>query len=214
MRDALPNASFIGFTGTPIALEDRDTRGVFGDYVSIYDIQDAVDDKATVPIYYESRLAKLDINREEIDELNQDVEEVIEDEEDVAARENTKSRWAAAREAGRRRAADQGSAPHDLVRSLRDARNPARPDRRQGDVRGDEPRYLRSSIRRNHQAAAGMGGTKLPKDGRSRLEPGGRRGPRDHDRQRHRSRGSAGRTFTPKRRRSDWRSGSRIRTIR
>jgi type I restriction enzyme R subunit len=93
MRDALPNASFIGFTGTPIALEDRDTRGVFGDYVSIYDIQDAVDDKATVPIYYESRLAKLDINRGEIDELNQDVEEVIEDEEDVAARENTKSRW-------------------------------------------------------------------------------------------------------------------------
>jgi type I restriction enzyme R subunit len=93
MRDALPNASFIGFTGTPIALEDRDTRGVFGDYVSIYDIQDAVDDKATVPIYYESRLAKLDINREEIEALNQDVEEVIEDEEDIAARESTKSRW-------------------------------------------------------------------------------------------------------------------------
>ena len=93
MRDALPNASFIGFTGTPIALEDRDTRGVFGDYVSIYDIQDAVDDKATVPIYYENRLAKLDINRKEIDALNQDVEEVIEDEEDVAARENTKSQW-------------------------------------------------------------------------------------------------------------------------
>ena len=93
MRDALPQASFIGFTGTPIALEDRDTQGVFGGYVSIYDIQDAVDDGATVPIYYESRLAKLDINREEIDELNQDVEEVIEDEEDVAARENTKSQW-------------------------------------------------------------------------------------------------------------------------
>ncbi|MEI6150501.1 MAG: type I restriction endonuclease subunit R, partial [bacterium] len=93
MRDALPQASFIGFTGTPIALEDKDTRGVFGDYVSIYDIQDAVDDKATVPIYYESRLAKLDINRAAIDELNQDVEEVIEDEEDVAARENTKGRW-------------------------------------------------------------------------------------------------------------------------
>ncbi len=93
MRDALPNASFIGFTGTPISLEDRDTRGVFGDYVSIYDIQDAVDDKATVPIYYESRLAKLDINREAIDALNQDVEEVIEDEEDVAARETVKSKW-------------------------------------------------------------------------------------------------------------------------
>ncbi len=93
MRDALPQASFIGFTGTPIALEDRDTQGVFGGYVSIYDIQDAVDDKATVPIYYESRLAKLDINREEIEELNKDVEEVIEDEEDVAARESTKSQW-------------------------------------------------------------------------------------------------------------------------
>ncbi len=94
MRDALPKASFIGFTGTPIALEDKDTRGTFGDYVSIYDIQDAVEDQATVAISYESRLAKLDINREEIDSLNQDVEEVIEDEEDVSAREKTKSRWA------------------------------------------------------------------------------------------------------------------------
>lgn len=93
MRDALPNASFIGFTGTPISLTDKDTRAVFGDYVSIYDIQDAVDDQATVPIYYESRLAKLDINREEIDALNKDVEEVIEDEEDVVARETTKSKW-------------------------------------------------------------------------------------------------------------------------
>ena len=93
MRDALPNASFIGFTGTPISLEDKDTRAVFGDYVSIYDIEDAKNDHATVPIYYESRLAKLDINREAIDELNHDVEEVIEDEEDIATRENTKSRW-------------------------------------------------------------------------------------------------------------------------
>jgi type I restriction enzyme R subunit len=94
MRDALPGASFIGFTGTPISREDRDTRGVFGDYVSIYDIQDAVDDKAKVPIYYESRLAKLDINRKAIEELNQDVDEVMEDEESVSARESTKSKWA------------------------------------------------------------------------------------------------------------------------
>ncbi|HAW31782.1 MAG TPA: DEAD/DEAH box helicase, partial [Planctomycetaceae bacterium] len=94
MRDALPNASFIGFTGTPIDKEDKDTRGVFGDYVSIYDIQDAVDDGATVPIYYESRLVKIDINRAQIDELNKDVDEVIEDDEDVAAREKTKGRWA------------------------------------------------------------------------------------------------------------------------
>ena len=94
MRDALPNAAFIGFTGTPIALDDKDTRGVFGEYVSVYDIQDAVDDKATVQIYYESRLAKLDVDQAKIDELNQSVDEVIEDEEDVAARENAKSKWA------------------------------------------------------------------------------------------------------------------------
>lgn len=93
MRDALPNASFIGFTGTPIANEDKDTRAVFGDYVSIYDIQDAVDDGATVPIFYESRLAKLDINQEAIEELSDQVEEVVEDEEDVGAREKTKGEW-------------------------------------------------------------------------------------------------------------------------
>ena len=95
LRDALPQASFIGFTGTPIDSADKDTRAVFGDYVSIYDIQDAVDDGATVPIYYESRLAKLDIKQAEIEALNDDVDEVIEDEEDVASRESTKSKWAA-----------------------------------------------------------------------------------------------------------------------
>jgi type I restriction enzyme R subunit len=93
MRDALPNASFIGFTGTPISIEDKDTRSVFGDYVSIYDIQDAVDDKATVPIYYESRLAKLDLNHEEISSLSEKVDEVIEDEEDISTREKTKGEW-------------------------------------------------------------------------------------------------------------------------
>ncbi|MDF1690186.1 MAG: type I restriction endonuclease subunit R [Cycloclasticus sp.] len=95
LRDALPRATFIGFTGTPIDSADKDTRAVFGDYVSIYDIQDAVDDGATVPIYYESRLAKLDINAADIEALNDDVDEVIEDEEDIAARESTKSKWAA-----------------------------------------------------------------------------------------------------------------------
>lgn len=95
MRDALPEASFIGFTGTPISLEDKDTRAVFGDYVSIYDIQDAVDDGATVPIFYESRLARLDIRQEEIEALNEEVDEVIEDEEDIVVREQTKSKWAA-----------------------------------------------------------------------------------------------------------------------
>ncbi len=95
LHDAIPNATFIGFTGTPIANEDRDTQAVFGGYISIYDIQDAVDDGATVPIYYESRLAKLDINQAEIERLNEDVEEIIEDEEDISYREKTKSQWAA-----------------------------------------------------------------------------------------------------------------------
>jgi len=95
LRDALKNATFIGFTGTPIALEDKDTRAVFGDYVSIYDIQDAVDDGATVPIFYESRLAKLDVNQADIDALNAQVDEVVEDEEDIAHREKTKGEWAA-----------------------------------------------------------------------------------------------------------------------
>ena len=62
MRDALPNASFIGFTGTPIELQDANTRAVFGDYISVYDIQRAVQDGATVPIYYESRLARLSLD--------------------------------------------------------------------------------------------------------------------------------------------------------
>ncbi|POB87000.1 type I restriction endonuclease subunit R [Vibrio vulnificus] len=93
MRDAIPYASFIGFTGTPISIDDKDTRAVFGGYVSIYDIQDAVDDGATVPIYYESRLAKLDLNHAEIAELSDQVDEVVEDEEDVSNREKTKGEW-------------------------------------------------------------------------------------------------------------------------
>lgn len=95
LRDALPMAAFIGFTGTPISQEDRNTQAVFGDYVSIYDIRDAVEDGATVEIFYESRLAKLDINRAEIEALSDEVEEVIEDEEDIAKREHTKGTWAA-----------------------------------------------------------------------------------------------------------------------
>ncbi|MEF8721074.1 type I restriction endonuclease subunit R [Candidatus Accumulibacter phosphatis] len=95
LRDALKNATFVGFTGTPVESTDKDTRAVFGDYVSIYDIQDAVDDGATVPIYYESRLARLDLEQAAMEQLNSDVEEVFEDEEDVALREAAKTRWAA-----------------------------------------------------------------------------------------------------------------------
>lgn len=95
LRDALKNATFVGFTGTPIEAGDHDTRAVFGEYVSIYDIQDAVDDGATVPIFYESRLAKLNLNQVQMETLNAEVEEVFEDEEDAALKETEKTRWAA-----------------------------------------------------------------------------------------------------------------------
>ena len=93
LRDALPNASFIGFTGTPIELTDANTREVFGDYIDVYDIQQAVDDGATVPIYYESRLARLDLKPEERPHLDAEFEEVTEGEE-LTAKEKLKSRWA------------------------------------------------------------------------------------------------------------------------
>jgi type I restriction enzyme, R subunit len=94
MRDALPNASFIGFTGTPIEKHDTNTRAVFGDYVSIYDIQQAVRDKATVPIYYESRIAKLALNESELPLLDEEIEELTEDQE-FERREKRKTKWAA-----------------------------------------------------------------------------------------------------------------------
>lgn len=94
MRDALPNASFIGFTGTPLELEDKSTRAVFGDYISIYDIQRAVEDGATVPIYYESRLAKIQLNEDEKPKLDEKFEEVTEYEEEWQ-KEKLKTKWAA-----------------------------------------------------------------------------------------------------------------------
>lgn len=93
MRDALPNASFIGFTGTPIELVDANTRAVFGDYISVYDIQRAVEDKATVPIYYEGRLAKLALSEAEKPKVDTEFEEVTEGEE-VERKEKLKSKWA------------------------------------------------------------------------------------------------------------------------
>src|SRR5579883_2187751 len=93
MRDALPHASFIGFTGTPIELQDANTRSVFGDYISIYDIQRAVKDGATVPIYYESRLAKLALAEAERPKIDPDFEEATEGEE-VERKEKLKSKWA------------------------------------------------------------------------------------------------------------------------
>ncbi|WP_047865024.1 type I restriction endonuclease subunit R [Rubrobacter aplysinae] len=92
MRDALPNASYIGFTGTPLELTDKDTRRVFGDYISVYDIQRAVEDGATVPIYYESRLAKLELDEVGSKTLDEDFEEVTEG-EDVERAQSLRGKW-------------------------------------------------------------------------------------------------------------------------
>ncbi len=92
MRDALPNASFVGFTGTPIELKDANTRAVFGEYISIYDIQRAVDDGATVPIYYEDRLVKLVLNEEERPRIDPEFEQVTEGEE-FDDKEKLKTKW-------------------------------------------------------------------------------------------------------------------------
>jgi type I restriction enzyme R subunit len=94
MRDALPKASFIGFTGTPIELTDKNTRAVFGDYISIYDIQRAVLDGATVPIYYESRYAKLELAESERPKVDPEFDEATEGEE-VERKEKLKTKWAA-----------------------------------------------------------------------------------------------------------------------
>ena len=93
LHDALPNASFIGFTGTPIEKTDANTRAVFGDYISIYDIQRAVIDGATVPIYYESRLAKLELKPSERPKIDPEFEELTEGEE-VERKEKLKTKWA------------------------------------------------------------------------------------------------------------------------
>ena len=94
LRDALPNATFVAFTGTPVSGEDRDTRAVFGDYIHIYDMQQAKEDGATVAIYYESRLVKLSLKQEELPHIDDEVEELAEDEEE-SEQAKLKSRWAA-----------------------------------------------------------------------------------------------------------------------
>ena len=94
LRDALPNATFVAFTGTPVSSTDRDTRSVFGEYIHVYDMQQAQEDGATVAIYYESRLAKLGLNEGELSQLDDEVDELAEDEEE-SAQAKLKSHWAA-----------------------------------------------------------------------------------------------------------------------
>lgn len=92
IRDAIPNASFIGFTGTPIEKEDKSTPAIFGNYIDIYDIEQAVEDGATVRIYYESRLTKVHLKEEEREKLDEAVEEITESEETTAS-EKAKAKW-------------------------------------------------------------------------------------------------------------------------
>jgi len=94
LRDALPNATFVAFTGTPVSSTDRDTRAVFGDYIHVYDMQQAKEDGATVAIYYESRLAKLKLKEADLESLDEEVDELAEDEEEQT-QARLKSRWAA-----------------------------------------------------------------------------------------------------------------------
>ncbi|MDX9700372.1 MAG: type I restriction endonuclease subunit R [Rhodocyclaceae bacterium] len=94
LRDALPNATFVAFTGTPVSSEDRDTRAVFGDYIHVYDMQQAKEDGATVAIYFESRLAKLSLRQEDLPAIDDEVDELAEDEEE-SQQARLKSKWAA-----------------------------------------------------------------------------------------------------------------------
>jgi type I restriction enzyme R subunit len=97
LRDALPNATFVAFTGTPVSSADHDTRAVFGDYIHIYDMQQAQEDGATVAIYFESRLAKLSLKTEELSYIDDEVDELAEDEEE-SQQAKLKSKWAALEE--------------------------------------------------------------------------------------------------------------------
>ncbi len=111
LRDALPNASFIGFTGTPIEAADINTPAIFGDYIDIYDISRAVEDGATVPIYYESRLARIELTRTRSRKIDAEIDDLTEDEEapnrsGSSANGRRSRRWSARRSAWRKIADD------------------------------------------------------------------------------------------------------------
>ena len=149
LRDALPNASFIGFTGTPIEKDDVNTPAVFGDYIDIYDISRAVEDGATVPIYYESRLARIELDEDEKPKIDAEIADLTEDEAAERA-------GAAQAQMGERRGAGRlGEAPRAGRRGPGAAfRGSGRGAGRQGDDRLHEPPHLRGALRRDREAAA------------------------------------------------------------
>ena len=149
LRDALPNASFIGFTGTPIEKEDANTPAVFGDYIDIYDISRAVEDGATVPIYYESRLARIELDEDEKPKIDAEIAELTEDEAETRAGP-AEAQMGERRGAGRRRKAHRPSR-RGLGQAFRGADRGAR---RQGHDRLHEPPDLRRALRRHREVAA------------------------------------------------------------
>ena len=154
LRDALPNASFIGFTGTPIELTDKNTRAVFGDYIDTYDIQRAVEDGATVPIYYEGRLAKIDLPEDQKPVVDAEFDEVTEATE-VAAPREAQEQVGAHRGDGGHRASPRtrGQGPGRPLRGA-PGRRPGHAD--EGHGRVHEPAHLRRPVRRDREATPGL----------------------------------------------------------
>ena len=148
LRDGLPNASFIGFTGTPIEKDDVNTPAVFGDYIDIYDISRAVEDGATVPIYYESRLARIELDEDEKPKIDAEIAELTEDEAQTE-QERLKRKWASveALVGSEKRLA---LVAEDLVKHFEDRL--AALDGK-GDDRLHEPPHLRRALRRHREAA-------------------------------------------------------------
>ena len=151
MRDALPKASFIGFTGTPIESGDKNTQAVFGDYIDVYDILQSKEDKATVPIYYEARLAKIDLKPEERPKIDPNFEEVTEDAEEIHQGKSAAEVGAIGGD-GR-----DGQAHRARGRGFGEALGSAlRRDGRQGDGGLHEPPHLRGALQGHPETAPGL----------------------------------------------------------
>ena len=151
LRDGLPNASFIGFTGTPIEKDDVNTPAVFGDYIDIYDISRAVEDGATVPIYYESRLARIELDEDEKPKIDAEIADLTEDEA-ASEQERLKRKWASVEALV---GSDKRLAlvAEDLVKHFEDRDGGAR---RQGHGSLHEPAHLRGALRRHREIAPAM----------------------------------------------------------
>ena len=151
LRDGLPNASFIGFTGTPIEADDVNTPAVFGDYIDIYDISRAVEDGATVPIYYESRLARIELDENEKPKIDAEIADLTEDEA-ASEQERLKRKWASveALVGSDKRLALVADRPREAFRGSGGGA------RRQGNGGLHEPAHLRGALRRHREAAPAM----------------------------------------------------------